>query len=106
MPQRSDQAPNPISERATFTPWTWETLDPELNQVNQGRSFTQGKQAYKAAQCSACHRFRDERGAVGPNLTTIGSRFTPKDVLSREEVLDLPAYLNADGNRQDPDFSK
>ena len=28
------------------------------------------------------------------------------DVLSREEVLDLLAYLNAGGNRQDPAFSK
>jgi len=28
------------------------------------------------------------------------------DVLSRDEVLDLLAYLNAGGNRQDPVFSK
>ena len=28
------------------------------------------------------------------------------DVLSREEVFDLLAYLNAGGNRQDPAFSK
>ena len=34
-----------------------------------------------AASCFACHRFAGEGGAVGPDLTGVGGRFSPRDLL-------------------------
>ena len=40
-----------------------------------------GAEAYLVGQCVKCHRFGNEGGAVGPDLTAISSRFSRKDVL-------------------------
>ena len=34
-----------------------------------------GKAAFEAAQCSKCHRFNNDGGSTGPDLTTLGNRF-------------------------------
>jgi putative heme-binding domain-containing protein len=54
--------------------------------VNQHRDFKKGRDAFEAAQCGLCHRFGDEGGAVGPDLTSIAARFTPRDIL--ESIID------------------
>lgn len=51
-----------------------------------GRNFEQGKNMYAATLCSSCHSMRGEGGAVGPDLTQIGTRFSAKDIL--EHTLD------------------
>jgi putative heme-binding domain-containing protein len=53
-----------------------------LDQVSSGRNFRRGKEAFEAAQCLACHRFANEGGDAGPELTTVSSRFTRSDLLS------------------------
>jgi putative heme-binding domain-containing protein len=45
------------------------------------RDFEQGKLMYDAARCSSCHLMRGEGGSIGPDLTQLGTRFTPKDML-------------------------
>jgi putative heme-binding domain-containing protein len=45
------------------------------------RNFEQGKNMYEATLCSSCHTMRGEGGAVGPDLTKVGSRFSAKDIL-------------------------
>jgi len=57
-------------------------LLPSMNEVSQGRSFARGKDAYEATQCLACHRFGNEGGAIGPDLTAVSSRFSRADILS------------------------
>ncbi len=42
---------------------------------------TAGRKLFAEAQCFACHRFRDEGGAVGPDLTTVVKRLTTRDLL-------------------------
>ena len=79
--REANQQPNPILQRSAFTAWSLEAIKPHLDGVNQGRQYEQGKLAYEAAQCGTCHRFGDAGGAVGPDLTAVGSRFTPSDVL-------------------------
>jgi putative heme-binding domain-containing protein len=66
----------------------WKTSDVlgDLDRAGQGRSFENGREAYLAAQCAACHRFGDEGGAVGPDLTAIASRFARRDLL--ESILE------------------
>lgn len=46
-----------------------------------GRDFEQGKNMFIAALCSTCHTIRGEGGNVGPDLTQVGNRFSPKDIL-------------------------
>ena len=66
----------------------WKTADilPALDQVSASRSFQKGKKAFEDAQCLACHRFGNEGGATGPDITTVSSRFTRRDIL--ESILD------------------
>ena len=61
----------------------WKTADilPELDKVGRGRSFSNGRDAFAAAQCLQCHRFGNEGGAVGPDITAVASRFSRKDIL-------------------------
>src|SRR5258708_31304051 len=61
-------------------------LLPELERVGNGRNFQKGKQAYNDAQCIACHRFANEGGAVGPELTAASSKYTRRDIL--ESIID------------------
>jgi putative heme-binding domain-containing protein len=66
----------------------WKTAEilPTLDQVTHGRNFEKGRQAYLDCQCIKCHRFGNEGGAVGPDLTAVSSRFARKDIL--ESILE------------------
>jgi hypothetical protein len=59
---------------------------PMLDKLDHGRNFDKGRQAYLDCQCIKCHRFGNEGGAVGPDLTAISSRFAAKDIL--ESILE------------------
>ena len=45
------------------------------------RNFEKGKAAFASAQCLACHKFGNEGGGVGPDLTAVASRFSRRDIL-------------------------
>ena len=76
-----NRPPNPILTRSEFKEWAMADIEPALGEVKKGRNYEQGRLAYEAAQCSACHRFGNEGGSVGPDLTAISSRFASKDIL-------------------------
>ncbi|MGY8769619.1 MAG: c-type cytochrome [Pirellulales bacterium] len=57
--------------------WQVSDLVEMLPDVEQGRSFENGAKVYAATQCAKCHRFAGEGGATGPDITGVGSRFTP-----------------------------
>jgi putative heme-binding domain-containing protein len=61
--------------------WKMEDLEPRLGEVEKGRSFEKGREAYLVAQCIKCHRMGNEGGAVGPDLTALASRFRRRDML-------------------------
>jgi putative heme-binding domain-containing protein len=61
--------------------WTMADLLPTLDEVGRGRDFKRGKLAYEDAQCLACHRFGNEGGSTGPDLTAVSSRFQLRDIL-------------------------
>jgi putative heme-binding domain-containing protein len=46
-----------------------------------GRNFDRGHDLFGAVACAACHRFNNDGGAVGPDLTTLALRFSVRDVL-------------------------
>ena len=67
--------------RKVVKAWTTADLQPLLNQVGKGRNFARGKQIYNEAQCIACHRYGDQGGAIGPDLTAVATRFKRQDIL-------------------------
>ena len=54
--------------------------------INRGRNFEKGKQLFSDLACIACHHFGPDGGGIGPDLTGVSGRYTPKDLL--EEILD------------------
>jgi putative heme-binding domain-containing protein len=62
--------------------WKMADLQSSLDEASTGRSFNTGKDAFLATQCLACHRFGNEGGSVGPDITAISSRFSRMDLLS------------------------
>jgi putative heme-binding domain-containing protein len=54
----------------------------ELIDANMtGRNFANGKRSFAAALCVSCHRFDGQGGATGPDLTSVASRFSTRDLL-------------------------
>ncbi len=51
------------------------------DQVGKSRNFARDKATFEAAQCLACHRFANEGGSAGPDLTAVSSRFSRHDIL-------------------------
>jgi putative heme-binding domain-containing protein len=51
-----------------------------------GRDYKNGRKMFGAGACFVCHRFNNEGGAVGPDLTSVAGRFTPHDLL--ESIVD------------------
>jgi len=66
--------------------WKMADFDPAQLQELHGRNFDNGQEAFAAAQCLACHKFGNEGGSVGPDLTTVSSRFGPREIL--ESILE------------------
>ena len=61
-------------------------LEPALAQVSQGRNFEDGKAAFNDAQCFMCHRFGNEGGSIGPELTAASSKYSRREIL--ESILE------------------
>ncbi len=59
--------------------------DLELN-VKKHRDFTNGRKMAGAGTCYVCHRFNGEGGAVGPDLSSVGGKFSAYDLL--EAIVD------------------
>jgi putative heme-binding domain-containing protein len=66
--------------------WKMADVLPTLDRLGHGRNFDRGRQAYLDCQCIKCHRFGNEGGAVGPDLTAVSSRFAARDIL--ESILE------------------
>ena len=78
--QTPEPAP-PLASRKLVKEWLTGDLQPLLDQVGKGRSFARGKDVFYQAQCSACHRYGDQGGAAGPDLTAVATRFKRQDLL-------------------------
>ena len=72
----------------------WTMQDLKLDLVKEGRSIDSGRAAFRQTGCNQCHRFDGEGGTVGPDLTGIGKRLPPHDLL--ESIL-LPSKVISEG---------
>ena len=48
-----------------------------------GRDFEGGRKMFAAGGCYACHRFGNQGGMNGPDLTGSGGRYSPHDLLEQ-----------------------
>jgi putative heme-binding domain-containing protein len=67
--------------------WTMGDLEKSLGVGLEGnRNFQNGRNMFGAATCFACHRFNNEGGAIGPDLTSVAGKYSPRDLL--EHILE------------------
>ena len=71
----------PAKKRNLVKVWKMTDLEPHLAEIEKGRKYNQGKEVYEAAQCMLCHKFGNDGGATGPDLSAVTSRFKPRDIL-------------------------
>ncbi|HEX5024275.1 MAG TPA: c-type cytochrome [Agriterribacter sp.] len=66
--------------------WKMEDALPVIDSGLTNRNFDQGKAMFAASMCISCHTMKGEGGVSGPDLTQVGTRFSPKDML--EAIID------------------
>ena len=74
------------TKRPVIANWTMDTLVPLVENGLTGRDYRRGRKMFAAANCFACHRFDNQGGSVGPDLTILSGRFSPRDIL--ESIVD------------------
>jgi putative heme-binding domain-containing protein len=71
-----------LAARPFVREWKLDELVPKVQAgLKGGRNFDRGRQLYSAVACAACHRFINEGGSVGPDLTGVAGRFSLHDLL-------------------------
>lgn len=72
-----------MAGRSFVKEWEFEEIASaaETNLIN--RNHAKGRKAFGAAGCFACHRFANEGGMTGPDLTNAGGRYSPRDFIDQ-----------------------
>lgn len=83
-----EAVPDVKAPQFTYTPrnfvknYTIGDLDGLLGAGLEGnRNYDNGRNLFGAVGCFACHRFNNEGGAVGPDLSTVAGKYSPRDLL-------------------------
>ena len=72
--------------------WTIDELGAAADTKLNGRNFARGRKMFAAGGCFACHRFANEGGMTGPDLTGSGGRYSPRDLL--EQIINPSSEIN------------
>lgn len=80
-PPGEDRFSTAVSKRPANRNWKLDDFSADLEKLNGSRSFGQGRSAFDAALCAACHRIGDHGGELGPNLSK------PEKPRTRRELL-------------------
>lgn len=79
---RPEEAAVAIAKPRPFVKkWTLDELALLVTTEMKNRDFDRGRSLFGAASCFACHRFGNEGGANGPDLTGLAGRFSARDLL-------------------------
>ena len=76
-----DKTPLPAETRPFVREWSAEDLAGELTSADRKYDFERGQRIFREALCVRCHRVGFEGAAVGPDLTSVGRRFSRDDIL-------------------------
>ncbi len=71
-----------LAGRTASTNWAVDDLS-RVGDHMRGRDFERGRKMFAATACFSCHRFNNEGGANGPDLTSAGHRYSPRDLLDQ-----------------------
>ena len=74
------------------TQWTLDELTEAAGTDLKHRDFANGRKMFAAAGCYACHRFQNQGGMTGPDLTTAGRRYSIRDLL--DQVVNPSKVIN------------
>jgi len=72
--------------------WKLEELSAVSKTKLKGRDFERGRKMFAAGGCFACHRFANEGGMTGPDLTGSGGRYSAHDLL--DQIINPSRELN------------
>jgi putative heme-binding domain-containing protein len=72
--------------RPFYKKWKLDELAPIVEKGLTHRDFNRGRRLFGEAQCFACHRYDNEGGSQGPDLTVASGRFSVRDLL--ESIVD------------------
>ena len=72
--------------------WTLDELSGIAKSELVGRNFENGRKMFGAAACYSCHRFANEGGMTGPDLTSAGARYSPHDLL--DQIINPSKVIN------------
>lgn len=81
--------PQPSAPKFTFKKrefvkkYTADELVPIVEKGLVKRDFDKGRNLFGEMKCFVCHRFNNEGGGMGPDLTAISGRFGPRDLLEK-----------------------
>lgn len=91
----------------TPTNWTLEELSAATATGLKNRSYDNGRKMFAAVGCFTCHRFDNQGGMTGPDLTGVGGRYSPHDLLDNiinpSKVINeqfVPSVLTKDNGEQ------
>jgi putative heme-binding domain-containing protein len=73
------QLPNP---KGPGVAWTKEVAMKLFKEPLKNRNFKNGEKMFKAGKCIACHRVLGRGGYSGPDLGSVGSRYSIEDILT------------------------
>ena len=81
-----------IFEGRKETQWSLDELVQAAGTELKHRDFENGRTMFAAAGCYACHRFQNQGGMTGPDLTTAGRRYSVRDLL--DQVVNPSKVIN------------
>jgi putative heme-binding domain-containing protein len=68
-------------DRPFVKAWKLDDLAPVVEKGLTGRDYDRGRALFSTVGCFACHRYDNEGGSLGPDLTGVSGRFGPRDLL-------------------------
>jgi putative heme-binding domain-containing protein len=93
LPLRVNAPPTETASRPFVKEWKVDDLATKVERGLATRDFEKGRAMFAATSCFTCHRFDNEGGTVGPDLTGVAGRFSPRDLL---ESIILPSKSVSD----------
>jgi len=72
--------------------WTLDELSQAARSNLTQRDFANGRKMFAAGGCFACHRFQNQGGMTGPDLSTAGRRYSAHDLL--DQVVNPSKVIN------------
>jgi len=72
---------NAIQPKGPGKRWEEKDIEPLLADGLSGRNYEIGRNMFLATNCITCHSMGGEGQNIGPELSQIGTRFSPEDIL-------------------------